>query len=174
MTELEHLTEAFKTADANFEREDRAVLALREKLDLLPPSATADQFLRLQAELELQKRRVAACTKLLAEAGSQLDEARAIESQRAQREADRAQLISKQSELRQASNALAEKKTAFQRLAGEIPAAEARVFVLMQETAILQQRVSPLPKQSQPKWYDAEWNAETARRGGDLAAMVRN
>jgi chromosome segregation ATPase len=174
MTELEQLTEAFRIANANFEREDRAVLALREKLDLLPLNATPDQYARLQAELELQKRRVTESARRMAEAGSRLDEARAIESQRAQREADRAQLIAKQSELRQASNALAEKKAAFQRLASEIPAAEARVFVLMQETAILQQRVNPVPKQSQPRWYDSEWSLETTRRGGDLAAMLGN
>jgi hypothetical protein len=174
MTEIECLQIEFHNAETAYQRALVAEKTLADQFAECRLTASPARFAELKAALEQKHLIVAASLATRNAANDKLGQAQRAESLRAQREADRAQLNAKQSELRQAGNALAEKKTAFQRLAGEIPAAEARVFVLMQETAILQQRVSPLPKQSQPKWYDAEWNAETARRGGDLAAMLGN
>jgi hypothetical protein len=152
MTNLEKLTEAFRIANANFDREDSAALKLRGQLDRLPLNATADEYARLHAELELQKRRVAESSRLMQEAGSRLDVAQGAEAHRAQREADQRNLDAKRKELNDATAALSMKQDTCLRLQREIAVDAPRVQVLMAEYARLQQ--SGQRASTQPRWYD--------------------
>jgi hypothetical protein len=156
MNELKQLAKNFQSANANFDRENDVLNNLHGRLDRLPLTASADEFAQLHAELELQKRRLAEFARLMQVAGSRLDEALGAESIRVQRETDQALLDGKLRELDKASAALAEKKLTFQRLATEIPVAEAKLFILMEAVATLQRRARPVTKQVQPRWYDDE------------------
>jgi hypothetical protein len=110
MTELERLTEDFATANANFDREDKAALELREQIDLLPMNTSAGDYARLRDELELQKRRVAESARLMREARSRLDAVREVVSADEQREANARNLEIMRKELNEASAALVAKQ----------------------------------------------------------------
>jgi|HubBroStandDraft_1064217.scaffolds.fasta_scaffold357232_2 hypothetical protein len=151
--DLDKLNEAFKIADGNFDREDKALVKLRDRLACLPLDVTADQYICLQAEIELQGRRVAECTRLKQEAGSRLDNAFGQEAARSQREADQQKLDALRKELDAGTVALAEKRELCFKLQREIPDDVCRLQKLMAEIGQLAHRAQPA--QSQPSWYDS-------------------
>jgi hypothetical protein len=154
MTELEKLEQAFRAATAAHTTALVEAKAAAQRFDERKLSCSPAEYSQLRdASLQGQEI-VSGLFQRMSTARGKFDAASEVEAARVQKENDERQYAEICVAEKRASDYLTARREALRNLQLEVPMLESRLFSLMAQRKELADRVRPIPRMSQPTWFD--------------------
>jgi hypothetical protein len=162
---MNNLEQDFRDAEKAYNAVEAEAKELAQRFEQRKLLVSSADYSTLRFALEQKELIVAALYKRMISARGEWESATASQAAQAQREDDRQKYEEICALEKRTSDYLAAKKESLASLAREVPMLETKLYSIMQQRKQVADRISVIPKMSQPTWYDSPKLRTVAGKG---------
>jgi hypothetical protein len=162
---MNNLEQNFRDAETAYNAAEAEAKELAQRFEQRKLLVSSADYSTLRFALEQKQLITSALYKRMVTARGEWETVRDAEAARIQREDDRQKYEEICALEKRTSDYLAAKKESLASLAREVPMLETKLYSIMQQRKQLADRVSVIPRMSQPTWYDSPKLRTVAGRG---------